>query len=126
MTGWQDRCKKYPDTAFYEAYRKAKSRSEKRKVPFNIDKDYLITLFKEQDGRCYYSGLELNTVRKSCGAVNDPMKMSLDCIIPDDGYTVGNVVWCAYCVNVFKQKMSVSQMIDICDGIIKTSSESKV
>jgi hypothetical protein len=120
MVEWQDRCKKYPGIVFGEALRKARKRSQKRRVPFNIDKDYLIDLFEKQNGRCYYSGLNLNMVKED-RLINDPMKMSLDCIDPDRGYTIGNVVWCAYCVNVFKQKMSVNQMIDICGGIIKTS-----
>lgn len=121
MNDWQDRCKKYPNIVYGEAIRKARSRSKKRKVPFDIDKDYLISLFQEQNGRCYYSGLDLNVVKDS-EVMNDPMKMTLDCIDPNEGYVVGNVVWCAYCVNTFKQKMSIEQMVDICSEIIKTSS----
>jgi hypothetical protein len=111
---------------FSEALRKARSRADKREVPFNIDKEYLISLFKDQEGKCYYSGVQLNIVKKKTGVINDPMKMTLDCIEPGVGYIKGNVVWCAYCVNVFKQKMSVSEMVQICGGIIKTSSENKV
>ena len=111
---------------FSEALRKAKSRSEKRQVPFNIDKEYLINLFDDQNGKCYYSGIQLNIVKNKTGVINDPMKMTLDCIDPDSGYVKGNVVWCAYCVNVFKQKMSVDEMVQICSGIVKTSSESRI
>ena len=125
MTGWLERCNKYPTIMFSEALRKAKSRSEKRQVPFNIDKEYLVNLFEDQNGKCYYSGIQLNIVKNKTGVLNDPVKMTLDCIDPDSGYVKGNVVWCAYCVNVFKQKMSVDEMVQICDGIIKTSSESR-
>jgi len=126
VTGWLEKCNKYPVIMFSEALRKARSRADKREVPFNIDKEYLISLFKDQEGKCYYSGVQLNIVKKKTGVINDPMKMTLDCIEPGVGYIKGNVVWCAYCVNVFKQKMSVSEMVQICGGIIKTSSENKV
>lgn len=126
MTGWLEKCNKYPIIMFSEALRKARKRADRREVPFNIDKEYLISLFEGQNGRCYYSGVQLNIVKNKTGVLNDPMKMTLDCIDPSAGYTKGNVVWCAYCVNVFKQKMSVNEMVQICNGIIKTSSESKV
>lgn len=120
MNTWTERCIKYPGLAFGDSLRKAKARATKRKVPFNLDKEFLSDLFEKQSGMCFYSGVQLNVVKKGA-QLNDPLKMTLDCVDPDKGYVKGNVVWCAFCINSFKQKMSIEQMVDICSGIIKTS-----
>lgn len=121
MSKWNERCIKYPNTVFGDSLKKARVRAIKRSVPFDLDKDFIIKLFEEQKESCYYSGVKLNMVKRG-KHLNDPFKMTLDCIEPSKGYVKGNVVWCAFCINAFKQKMSIEQMVDICSGVIKTSS----
>ena len=107
---------------FGRALNSSRKRAIRRDLDFDISKDYILKLFQDQGGKCFYSGLNLNIVKGDGDVFHDPLKMTLDCIDPALGYTKGNVVWCAFCVNAFKQKMSVDQMVSICNGIVKTSS----
>jgi hypothetical protein len=117
--GWRLRCKKYPNLMFGKALSNAKRRAAKRKLPFEIDKEYIINLYESQSGRCYYSDIPLRIVKESESKMHDNFKMTLDCIDHSLGYTKGNVVWCAYCVNSFKQDMKKDDMIKICISIMK-------
>ena len=117
--GLREECIKNPNIMFRRSLNKAKERASKRGLPISIDKQYIIELFNEQEGKCYYSGLQLNIIKSDKDRVHDPLKMSLDCVDSEKGYIRGNVVWCAYCVNSMKQKMPVEDMIGICRQIVK-------
>jgi len=104
---------------FGRAVQNARNRAKKRGIPFGLSKSYIVDLFEEQRGRCYYSDIELNVVKENKDRTHDPFKMSLDCVEPDLGYVKGNVVWCAYCVNALKLKMSKEDMINVCRHIVK-------
>lgn len=116
--GWRQKCLNYPNIMFGRAVRNARSRAEKKGIPFDLTKDDVMQMFEKQKGLCFYSGLELNVVKADASRMHDPLKMSLDCVDPTLGYVKGNVVWCAYCVNAFKLKMSKESMIDICRAIV--------
>jgi hypothetical protein len=122
MGDWRNKCMEYPNIMFGRALANSRNRAKKRGIDFDLSREYIKSLFDEQDGKCYYSGIPLNIVKESAEAVHDPLKMTLDCIDPAKGYIKGNVVWCAYCVNAFKQKMNTDQMVEICKEIVKTSS----
>lgn len=115
---WRSRCLSNPEIMFSKALTNAKNRSGKRGIPFALTKEYLLDLFQKQNGRCFYSGLELNIVKSKIEKTHDPFKMTLDCVIPDLGYVEGNVVWCAYCVNALKLEMSQQDMLDVCKKIV--------
>lgn len=112
----------YPNIMFGRALANSRKRALKKGLDFDLDREFIINLFNEQGGRCYYSDISLNVVKGSAETFHDPLKMTLDCIVPDLGYTKGNVVWCAYCVNALKQKMNINEMVDICRKIVKKSS----
>jgi hypothetical protein len=88
-----------------------------------LTKEYLLDIFKKQNGKCYYSGLELNIVKSKVEKTHDPFKMSLDCVVPELGYTEGNVVWCAYCINALKLEMSQQEMLGVCKKIVDNLSK---
>ena len=121
VKSWKERVDKYPNIMFGRALRSARHRAAKRDIEFNLDKDYIMSLFDEQKGKCYYSGIELNIAKANNSNFHDPLKMSLDCVDHEKGYVKGNVVWCAYCVNALKLKMSTSEMVDVCKGIVKVA-----
>jgi len=108
---------------FGRAVSNARSRASKKGIPFDITKDFIVTLFEEQSGRCFYSDIQLNIVKENKERTHDPFKMSLDCIDPELGYVEGNVVWCAYCVNALKLKMTVESMVDVCREIVKKADQ---
>ena len=118
---WRQKCLNYPSIMFGRAVRNARGRAEKKGISFDITKEYITNLFEEQDGKCYYSGIKLNIVKDDASRTHDPFKMSLDCVDPTLGYVVGNVVWCAYCVNALKLKLSKESMVEVCREIVKTA-----
>ncbi len=117
--GWRQKCLNYPNIMFGRAVANARSRAKKRNIPFELTRDDVMSMFESQEGLCYYSGIKLNVVKSDASKTHDPFKMSLDCVDPDLGYVKGNVVWCAYCVNALKLKMSQELMIDVCRSIVK-------
>tara|TARA_A100001011_G_scaffold389500_1_gene471102 strand:- start:2183 stop:2578 length:396 start_codon:yes stop_codon:yes gene_type:complete len=114
---WRQRCLDNPNFMFKRAHSLARKRAESRELPFDITVEYLMSLFDEQNGSCYYSGHKINIVKDDATRTHDPFKMTLDRKSPEKGYVKGNIVWCAYCVNAMKQKMPVDKMVEICRSI---------
>ena len=124
---WRERCLKHPGIMFGKALRNARTRAKERSVPFEITREYIYTLFENQDGKCYYSGMQLSVVKNIKEREHDPLKMTLDCVDPKLGYVAGNIVWCAYCINALKLQMSEAEMLNICSEIVtKTTLRGKV
>jgi hypothetical protein len=117
--GWRQKCLNYPNIMFGRAVSNARSRAAKRGIPFDLTRAEVMDMFEEQGGRCYYSDIKLNIVKLDASRTHDPFKMSLDCVDPALGYVKGNVVWCSYCVNALKLKMSKESMIEVCRSIVK-------
>lgn len=121
MISWREKCLEYPSIMFGRAIRSARTRASKKGIPFDITKGYVLSLFEDQNGKCFYSGIKLNIVKEDERMTHDPFKMSLDCVDPSLGYVEGNVVWSAYCVNALKQKMPTEKMVDVCREIVKNA-----
>lgn len=98
----------YSPKAFHKdkittAFHNAKSRAEKKNLPFDIDTDYLTEIFPE-DGKCPVFGIELvwGGDRKS--------SPSLDRIHPALGYVRGNLVWVSDYANTLKSHNSLDTL----------------
>lgn len=74
----------------------AKARAKKKKMAFDLDTDFLLELFENQDGLCYYSKIPMSW--KS----NDWYCFSIDRKNPLLGYTRDNVVLCCVAANYIK------------------------
>lgn len=87
------------------------SRCKRKNIDYNITADFLLKLWKKQNGVCYYTNLEMNNSMKQDGfqCWNSP---SLDRVDPSKGYTTDNVVWCIFSVNSFKQSLDLEQFKD--------------
>lgn len=70
----------------------------------DLDSQYLIDLFNSQSGLCFYTSRPM--VLGARKGVAQPDSLSLDRLVPEKGYTKGNVVWCCYLVNTMKQNLS--------------------
>jgi hypothetical protein len=64
-------------------------RAKTSRITFNLTLEYVEELFAEQNGRCYWLGVEMLLE----GPPRHPMKFSIDRLIPELGYVQGNVVW---------------------------------
>jgi hypothetical protein len=76
--------------------------------PSNLDDDYLYNLFKQQGGKCRYSGARLVIDTKHL------LTLSLDKIIPVKGYVKGNVQWVCWAVNRAKGELKEADFLDMC------------
>lgn len=85
-------------------YQAIKTRCARNKVPFDLAKEDLIELWERQKGACYYTHIPMLSTMKTSGfqAWDAP---SIDRKDPARGYTKGNVVWCIFGVNSFKQSL---------------------
>lgn len=94
-------------------YSMAKNRALKRKLPFNLSKEYLIDLWELQDGKCAISNtiFDLSDYGKF-GQVN-PNAPSIDRILPELGYIIGNVRITTYHVNVALSEFGLDALIEL-------------
>lgn len=76
----------------------AKNRSKEKKLPFNIDTQYLVEMWEIQGGKCCISGREFS-LDSGKNRVNQDTP-SLDRITPSLGYVKGNVRLVTYHTNV--------------------------
>ncbi len=90
-----------------EIYRSMKNNCEKRKIKILISEEYMLELYKKQDGICAYTG------RKMTVETNTMNKMSLDRIDSSKDYEEGNVIWCIWAANNMKQDLSLPNCIQL-------------
>jgi hypothetical protein len=85
-------------------------------VDCNIDADYLLELWNEQAGKCFYSNIPMKGTGRDKGfqSWDGP---SLDRRNPSKGYIRDNVVWCIFAVNSFKQSMSENEFLELVHSI---------
>jgi hypothetical protein len=120
---WRERCLAHPELNFGNALRWARKRANKSNMKFQITLEEIKELFDLQEGKCFYSGIKMNIVKEDGSVTHDPFKMTIDRKDASLGYVPGNIVWCIYCVNVMKQKMSFEKMVTVCESICTRSSE---
>lgn len=75
--------------------------------PSDLTVDYLINLFNQQSGKCYYTGSNMNI-----GGPLSRDSLSLERLTPLHGYVQGNVVWCSYLLNTMKQNLTEQEFYD--------------
>jgi hypothetical protein len=90
-----------------------RNRASKRGLEFNITLDYLETLLIEQQGKCFYTGLDmLLHIDKGEHSV------SIDRYDSSQGYIRGNVVLCVTWANLMKNNHSYENFINFARIIV--------
>lgn len=116
LAGWCRQCSatknkekyhKYSNKTMKAVFREMKTRSAKRGWDFAITEGCVNQLWAKQNGRCYYSGVELTT------SISDPNKMSIDRIDSTKGYIRDNVVLCTVRINLMKRDMSMQEFLTV-------------
>ena len=91
----------------------AKQNNRRTGRPFDIDADYMYTLWKEQKGLCYLTNQPMSIDG------NTNFRLSIDKIIPELGYIKGNVKWTLFCANRAKGDLSLAALVKLCELIIE-------
>lgn len=90
-----------------DRFNRTKRRAKKLNIPFNISKKEFINQFNSQNGLCFYTD-----VKMVCEVGSDLHRdsMSIDKIIPDKGYVLGNVVFATNKINCCKNDLSLEEI----------------
>jgi len=84
----------------------AKHRSIRKGIDFNISNEIIESVFKKQDGKCYFTNIELTF------STHDWYSLSIDRLDNNLGYIEGNVVLVTRFVNSSKNTMTVLDFIN--------------
>lgn len=98
----------------------SRQRKFKKQIETNLTEDYLFDLFKKQEGKCKYSK-ELMAID-----TKNLLALSLDKIIPDLGYVIGNVQWVCWAVNRAKGELKESDFLAMCRVITERCNDHPV
>lgn len=96
----------------------AKNRAKTGSLAFDLDKEHLINLWEEQDGRCAISGRLFDLARPSEIESVKANAPSLDRIEPKKGYVKGNVRLVCYQVNTALNEYGEAALRSLCKDII--------
>lgn len=88
-------------------------------LPYDIDVDYLIALYHQQNGKCYYLGEKL-LYNHGLGK-QQFNSMSLDRLTPNAGYVKDNVVFCCWFVNTAKGNLTKQEFYKFCSLVVERS-----
>lgn len=94
----------------------AKTRAKVKGIPFTLTLEALLMKWKEQQGKCFYTGSAMTHTR------NDEKVVSLDRLDNHGGYTPENVVLCCSVINDMKGRMSVESFLNWCRAVTATAS----
>ncbi len=88
----------------------AKTRASSRNLPFDLDIEYLVKLWEDNEGCCVLTGIpfDLRSNRIVTNQIN-PNTVSLDRIHPKLGYVKGNVRLITYHMNVALADFGIEQ-----------------
>lgn len=115
-----ERIRRYRKTergAMYQRRTACKSRAKKYNIPFDLDVDFLLEMYEDQDRKCNLSGEEMTLGKDYWSAV------SVDKIDPYLGYIKSNVQLLTQRVNLMKSNLSNEEFITLIQKILKESSE---
>ena len=93
-------------------YSNIKSRSFRLGVEFSIPIDEFLIQWEKQDGKCYYTNIEMSCLPKLDNS------FSVDRVDSTRGYVSGNVVFCITWVNAMKSNASIKEFVDMCCAVV--------
>lgn len=99
----------------------ARKRAKKKGIPFDITLGDLLLLWEEQEGKCALTGWPLATAVES--NLKNPYLLSIDRIVPDRGYVVGNVRLLCWMVNRAIGEWGQAMFSEMCSLVSKTQEE---
>ncbi len=91
--------------------RKVRYSAKQQNVPCSVDWRDLEKQFLLQGGLCFYTGapLELRYKQRS----DAHLSLSVDKIVPCDGYVAGNIVLCTVAVNLRKNDATLADLLQM-------------
>lgn len=91
----------------------SRSSAKTRGIPFKLTYDIVYDKIVSTQGKCSLSGLQMDI------RTHSPMRVSIDRIDSDKGYTKDNIQIVASCVNISKNDLTMEQFITLCKAVAK-------
>lgn len=88
-------------------YARLKNHCKRKHIVFNITLDEFRTQYEKQKGKCFYTDQEMRTI---FGEGYNRNTLSVDKIIPENGYTKNNFVFCTVKVNTSKLDFELKEI----------------
>ena len=108
-------------------------RCREKNLECEIDAEWIIETFKENNARCFYSGkkMDLLTNRKISREgggykKNNKYNVSLDRIDPEKGYLKSNTVLCCWIFNNLKQDLSFEEFMQAINDVYTFKNSTKL
>lgn len=92
----------------------SKGKCNRRNLEFSIDYDYITELWNKQNGKCYYTNVDMKLI----ALTKNPFQVSIDRIDSSKGYIVGNIVLCCQSINYMKNDYSLTDFIEFYNSVI--------
>lgn len=101
---------------------------DSKTIEFNISVEDLNNQWKIQDGKCFYTGIQLTTAKTYTEWALNPehFNCSVDRINSDLNYTADNIVLCCKAINIMKGMLSVDEFTNLCSAVYLHSKPSKL
>lgn len=96
-----------------------KNQAKVRGLPFNLDGDFLNTLWENQNHKCALTGLTLDMGAKNRNDDAWSNNASLDRIDSSKGYLEENVQWVHPIVNMMKNRFNQDTFIQFCNLVVE-------
>ena|SRR6187402_404024 len=97
-----------------------RQRCKQSNIECDIDRDYLLEVYEEQNGRCVLSGKEFDLRSRIGGRTYaSPWGLSIDKVDPHQGYVKGNVRLICTMANVCKGRWSDTEVMEFCQSVME-------
>lgn len=101
---------------FHYAFGRLRLRAKQNNIPFNLTEEYLVSLWT---GTCAVFGSPLCLPYST--KHQDPNKATIDKVIPELGYVVGNVHWVSNKANIIKSFGTIDEHKMIVDYMVRNT-----
>ena len=106
------------EDVFDQVYRRKRSHCKNEGKIFQVTKDYLKNLWNEQSGKCAVLGIDIDLNASRF----DNHKATLDQVMPNQGYTIGNVAWVSWLANRIKSNCTDPEVfLKVAEYVRKTN-----
>lgn len=96
--------KKYKRDRIEDMVKQMRRRAMGKNIPFDISAEDVREMYKQQEGRCFYTGVPF-------GDIGHDTTMSIDRVNNQRGYTRDNIVLCCIWVNVMKADYPLEEFL---------------
>lgn len=108
---------------------KLRNRAKLKGVSCSVTKEELLQCYKNQQGKCYYSGMPMVLTLEGAGTIEEnPYQITVDRLDSQKGYDKDNIVLCCLVANSAKSVLSQEEFFTFIENVyhrIKTSLRSK-